>query len=81
MNEGLSKLYIEKLKNKLEKVVSECLLKGQCRAKIQDLCPNQEFDYAILDLEKPSPVKVPIWNAQIYAIGEQIGRLEETLKD
>ena len=81
MNEGLSKLYIEKLKNKLEKVVNECLLKGQCRAKIQELSPDQEFDYAILDLEKPSPVKVPIWNTQIHAIGEQIGRLEETLKD
>ena len=81
MNKGLTELYIRKLKTKLEKTISECLLKGKCVQEIHELSPRQEFNYMVLDCEKPSPVKGPIFNSQIYVICEQIGRLEKQLSE
>jgi len=80
MSKELIELYIRKLRDKLEETVNECLLKGKCVQELHELSPRQEFNYMVLDFEQPSPVKVPIFNNQIYVIGEQIGRLEKRLK-
>jgi len=80
MSRELIELNIRKLTVKLEKTVNDCLLKGSCVQELHDLSPRQEFNYTILDTEKTSPVKVPIFNSQIYAIGQQISRLEKQLK-
>ena len=73
MSEGLTELNIRKLKTKLQKVVTECLLKGNL-TELNGLGPRNGFDYALLEDES-------IYNFQIHALNKQIDRLEETLKD
>ena len=82
MNEEITKLHIRKLKTKLEKVVTECLLRGNCLNDIREL-GSKDFDYVIFDKELFYNTKLPndvkIFNNQILAIGEEIVRLEKAL--
>ena len=82
MNEEITKLHIRKLKTELEKVVTECLLRGNCLNDIREL-GSKDFDYVIFDKELFYNTKLPndikIFNNQILAIGEEIVRLEKAL--
>jgi hypothetical protein len=84
MNEELTKLNIRKLKTKLEKVITECLLKGNCLGDIREMDHRRDFDYILFNEELFHGMKLPtgttIFNNQILAIGQEIVRLEESLK-
>ena len=81
MDKKLIELNIRKLNDKLNKVINESLLKGDCKGELHDL--YADYDYVKADTQIGLPIKLmlPIYNKQIGAIGEQIVRLEKQLSE
>ena len=81
MNEKLIQLNIEKLTTKLDKVVNECLLKGEAVGDMHELNPKaRPFDYVTIGHNEVIPNAGSIINNQIYAICDQLERLQNQLK-